>query len=105
MEELVALFAGAEMEGALQEIEDELLADLARVSRASSAGDCQAARLAAHRILGGAELVGANQLADAARALELAALSGEPAALGPALGRLRRAWVAAQSLFSFDPAA
>jgi HPt (histidine-containing phosphotransfer) domain-containing protein len=58
--------------------------DLAELGRARAAGDSAGLLRQAHRISGSARLVGAMELADAARALEQAARSADWAELLPA---------------------
>jgi CheY-like chemotaxis protein/HPt (histidine-containing phosphotransfer) domain-containing protein len=75
LEELRSLFPGAEMSSIARELVADLREQIGNIAAALSSGDRAIASHAAHRVITTARVIGANDLAQAARRLEL--LAGE----------------------------
>jgi CheY-like chemotaxis protein/HPt (histidine-containing phosphotransfer) domain-containing protein/two-component sensor histidine kinase len=80
LEQLRSLFPGAEMSNVVRQLVADLNEQMANIATALSSGDRAVASAAAHQVITTARVIGAHDLADAARRLER--LAGEDHANG-----------------------
>ena len=94
LERLRSLFPGGEATTMLVRIANEVTNELARLDTSLADGDYESAASAAHSIRGSAQMIGADRLADAASAAELAMRDGSGSEQRTEAGfeKLRDAW-------------